>query len=128
MSSGEITAEIERFIRDHVHSVEQLEVLLLLSSAPDKDWSSLEVSQKLYRQPESVSTRLDDLRQRGLVSASQASPPLYRYSPGSRDKDTIKGLEKAYQVRKDAVIQMIFSRPKDTLRTFSDAFRIRRED
>jgi hypothetical protein len=126
VSSGEITTEIERFIRDNVDSVEQLEVLLLLRSAPDKEWGALEVSQTLYRQPESVATRLNDLRERGFLSVNQASPPLYQYSPNPQDSEIITGLEHSYRVRKDAVIQMIFSKPKDSLRTFSDAFRIRR--
>jgi hypothetical protein len=117
VSSGEITTEIERFIRDNVDSVEQLEVLLLLRSAPDKEWGALEVSQ---------TTRLNDLRERGFLSVNQASPPLYQYSPSPQDSETITGLEHSYRVRKDAVIQMIFSKPKDSLRTFSDAFRIRR--
>lgn len=66
MSNGEITTDIERFIYDNINSVEQLEVLLLVAAPPQKEWSAVEVSQKLYRQPDSVATRLEDLRDGGF--------------------------------------------------------------
>jgi hypothetical protein len=133
VSSGEITETVERFIQDHIQSVEQLEVLLLLSSAPDKEWTATEVSQNLYRQPESIESRLDDLHARGLLlvrpNAEQPEKgPRYHINTASRDLQTIKELEVAYRVRKDAVIRLIFAKPQDNLRVFSDAFRIRRRD
>ena len=127
MSSGEITTDIERFIHDNINSVEQLDVLLLLFSPPQKEWSAVEVSQKLYRQPDSVAMRLEDLRDRGVLSVRQEAQLLYQYAPNGRQDAIMRGLERAYTVRKDAVIGLIFTRPSDTLRVFSDAFRIRRD-
>ncbi|MDF2441753.1 MAG: hypothetical protein JWN98_2737 [Abditibacteriota bacterium] len=127
MSSG-ISAPVERFILENIPSVEQLEVLLLLSQSPDKEWSALEISRALYRQPESVATRLEALRDRGLLSVRQASDLLYRYSASAPQQEIVRNLDMAYQERKDAVIRLIFSRPSDNLRAFSDAFRIRRSD
>ena len=127
MSNGEITTDIERFIHDNINSVEQLEVLLLLVSPPQKEWSALEVSQKIYRQPDSVAARLEDLRDRGILSVRQEAQLFYRYVSSARQDAVIRGLERAYEVRKDAVIRLIFTRLPDTLRVFSDAFRIRRD-
>lgn len=127
MSSGEITADIERFIHDNINSVEQLEILLLLFSPPQKEWSAVEVSQKLYRQPDSVAMRLEDLRDRGILGVRQDAQLLYCYVSNARQDAIIWGLERAYEVRKDAVIRLIFTRPSDALRVFSDAFRIRRD-
>ena len=128
MSSGEITPDIERFIQDNIHSVEQLEILLLLVGTPRKEWSAVEISQKLYRQPDSVTERLEKLRDLALISVRQEAQLLYHYAPNIRQDAVIRGLDRAYQVRKDAVINLIFNRPSDTLRAFSNAFRIRRED
>lgn len=126
--SGEITGEMERFIHDHIHSIEQLEILLLLAGAPRKDWTAQEVSQKLYRQVNSVSVRLEELRGQGLLAVRQENGPLYRYASHVRYDSLIQALERAYQVRKDAVIQTVFAKPPESLRAFSNAFRIRRED
>lgn len=132
MSNGEITAEIERFIHDHINSVEQLEILLLLADTPEKEWSALEVGKKLYRQPDSVAVQLEHLRDHGLLSVRQEDQLLYRYASHGRRDSLLQGLDRAYQVRKDAMIQLIFNRPsdrpQDNLRAFSDAFRIRRDN
>ena len=127
MSNGEITTDIERFIHDNINSVEQLEVLLLLFSPPQKEWSAVEASQKLCRQPDSVAARLEDLRDRGILSVRAEAQLLYRYVSSASQDAVIRGLERAYEVRKDAVIRLIFTRLPDTLRVFSDAFRIRRD-
>jgi hypothetical protein len=127
LSNGEITADIERFIHDNIISVEQLEILLLLASPPQKEWSAIEVSQKLYRQPDSVTARLEDLRDRGILSVRQEAQLFYRYVSNAPQDAIVRGLNRAYEVRKDAIIRLIFTRPPDTLRAFSDAFRIRRD-
>ncbi len=127
MSNGEITTDIERFIHDNINSVEQLEVLLLIAAPPQKEWSAGEVSEKIYRQPDSVASRLEDFRDRGILSVRKESLLLYRYVPSAQLDVVIRGLERAYEVRRDAVIRLIFTRPPDALRVFSDAFRIRRD-
>ncbi len=128
MADGELSDAIRRFIRDRVHSVEQLEVLLLLAGSAPQEWDAARVSQKLYTQPESAATRLADLHTHGLLTTGSA-PGLYRYAaPTPAMDEVVRGLGVAYKERKDAVIREIFSRPLDNLRTFADAFRIRRED
>lgn len=126
-SGGEITAEIERFVHDHIDSVEKLEILFLLADEPQKQWSAVEVSQKLYRQPDSVATRLEELRDRGLLSVGGEATIVYRYAPGPQHYLLIQDLQRSYKIRKDAVIRLIFQKPTDSLRVFSDAFRIRRD-
>ena len=128
LSNGEITPEIERFIHDNINSIEQMEILLLLFSTPQKEWSAIQVSQKLYRQPESAAVKLEELRDRGILSVREEGQLLYRYIPNSHQDAVIRGLDRAYQIRKDAVIDLVFNRSSDTLRAFSNAFRIRRED
>ena len=127
MSSG-IPASVEQFIHENIPSVEQLEVLLLLSATPEKEWSALAVSRELYRQPESIATRLEALRACGLLSVRQNEDLVYRFDAGVQQSEIVKGLERAYRERKDTVIRLIFSRPNDKLRVFSDAFRLRRPD
>lgn len=136
MSFGHISDDVRRFIQDNIHSVEQLEVLLLLRNEPQKDWSAVEVSQRLFTVPTSAATRLEDLRSLGLIAlsgnASQeagSGQPHYRYqSHSSQTEQVIMQLDNLYRERKDTIIQLIFSRPPDRLNTFSNAFRIRRDD
>jgi hypothetical protein len=129
MATGKISREIEQFIHEKINSVEQLEVLLLLSGSPEKEWSAAEVSQKLYIQPESATKRLADLHAGELLILSQTSDSLYRYKPSTNALESaVSGLAEAYKVRRVSVINLIFSKPHDHIRVFSDAFRIRKED
>jgi hypothetical protein len=130
VASGEITNDIKRFIDDNIHSVEQLEVLLLLAGSGKEEWDATSVSQKLYIQGASAATRLADLQARGLLTV-RTEGALSRYclaSLSSEQEQTIRGLDAAYKMRKDSIINLIFSRPADNIRSFSDAFRIRRQD
>lgn len=125
----EISREVDQFIRNHISSVEQLEVLLLLMQNSQQEWSAAQVAQNLYRQPQSVATHLDSLQRAGLLTKGVEKEARYRYAPSSTAVDsTVRALERAYRERKDTVIRLIFSRPPDALRSFSDAFRFRKND
>ncbi len=129
MAAGKISREVEQFIHEKIHSVEQLEVLLLLSRTPEKEWGPAEVSQELHIQPESAAKRLFDLHAAELLILSQTSDRLYRYKPAtSALESAVRGLAEAYTVRRVSVINLIFATPRDHIRVFSDAFRIRKED
>jgi hypothetical protein len=126
VSNGGISAEVERFIQDNIPSVEQLEVLLLLFGAPDKEWSAAQVSQSLHRQAQSVGMCLLDLQRRGLLSVA-GEPPLYHYDPGAQ-REVVRSLDRTYRERPVSVVEIIFAPGRDSLRAFSDAFKIRRQD
>lgn len=122
MSAG-ITDGARRLIAEHIHSVEQLEVLLLLRATPEKAWSAAEVARALVSQADTAETRLIDLEQRGLISRGEDG---WRYDPGRREREVTQ-LAEAYGTRRVAVVGLIFSKPSDSVTSFSDAFRLRKD-
>lgn len=122
MSAG-ITDGARRLVAEHIHSVEQLEVLLLLRAAPDKLWTAAEVARALVSQPDTVERRLVDLEHRKLVRSDESG---WCYAPGGRERD-VSELAEAYNTRRVAVVGLIFSKPSDSVTSFSDAFRLRRD-
>jgi hypothetical protein len=120
--------DVKKFIADHINSVEQLEVLLLLHGQPQREWSAEAVSQELRIDPASAAERLVDLQARGLLAVSEASDPLYRYQPQNSNLEyTVNDLAKSYQEYRVTVISLIFSKPIDKIRTFADAFKFRKD-
>jgi hypothetical protein len=120
-----VPASVRGFIASHIVSVAQLDVLLLLRAAADKEWTVPEVARALVTQPEAAAGWLDDLRQRGLASESERR---YRYSPASPGLDQIVDeLAESYAKYRVAVIGLIFARPSERITSFADAFRIRRK-
>jgi predicted ArsR family transcriptional regulator len=134
-----LSEEVKKFITEHISSVEQLEVLLLLHHHLQQAWSAQEVSQELRIDPASAAERLADLEARGLLARREAAgggppaedltaDPLYQYQPQKPHFDhTVSDLAKFYQEYRVTVISLIFSKPIDKIRTFADAFKLRKD-
>jgi hypothetical protein len=117
--------DVREFIGKHIHSVAQLEILLMLRSEPTRYWSADEITKKLYLQLQMTERLLLNMVQRGFAVQSDSG---FRYHPAnSSDRGAIDRLAQVYHERRVAVTAEIFSKPIDSLRAFSDAFRMRKE-
>ena len=108
--AAEISEPVRRFIAQHVHSVRQLETLLVLRAQPDREWSVEEVAQAQVSTPALAEQLLEDLRRRGLAQCP-SEPRRYCYAPAAVLKPVIDGLAEAYGARRVAVVGLIFSKP-----------------
>ncbi len=121
-----IPPAVERLIAAHIHSVEQLEVLLLLRR-DDRAWTAEEVARELSTNADSAMARLRDLTARGLAVVDDAMAGSFRYRRGPDDR-TVSDLAECYAKRRVRVISMIFAKPPDGVQSFADAFRLRGDD
>lgn len=120
-----MSAPVTRFIAKHIESVAQLEVLLLLRAAADKQWTAQEVARALVTQPESAAASwLEDLAKRGLATEHRGS---YRYDPPRELERPLDDLAESYAKYRVSVVALIFAAPSERIIDFADAFRIRRE-
>jgi hypothetical protein len=125
--------DLNTFVLDHVDSIEQLEVLLLLWQRRERGWTASEVSQELRSAPESVAQRLKGLQNKKLlvVLADQApsAEAVYFFQPESEKAQAlVERLSEMYKTRRFSVINLILSRPSDSIRTFADAFKIKKSE
>jgi hypothetical protein len=127
MSDG-FPEDVRRFILEHVNSVEQLEVLLLLRGRPDADWDAAAVSRALSTAPAAAAMRLADLHARGLLVPVKPGEARYRYGPAAPElARLVDGLAEAYRERRVAVVALIYSKPQTQVQAFADAFKLRKE-
>ncbi len=125
MSTG-IPEDVRSFVFQHIASVEQLEILLLLRTRADRAWTAEEVAAELRTDARSVRERMDDLRAGGLLAPSGDG---VRYEPRSPALDrTVGNAAACYESHRVAMITLIFSKPSDRIRSFADAFRLRKEE
>lgn len=124
---ADLPDDVQAFLREHVTSVMQLEVLLHLRAA-DRACTPLQVSREVGGSVDAAIGCLRALEQSGLAEqVDDESDLLYRFAPRSRQlADGVSAVADSYARRKVAVVTQIFSRPDDPLQSFSDAFRIRR--
>jgi hypothetical protein len=120
--------ELLAFIREHIHSIEQLEVLLMIRRRADVEWTPASVSEEMRTGVPSASTRMKDLESRGLLqSTKNGTQSSYRYAPRTPELESaVAELDRAYAERRYTIIDLIFSKPVDKIRVFAEAFRIRR--
>ena len=126
MSVGPISPELRQFIGKYVRSVEQVEVLRLLSAPPIRNWTVSEVFRQIQSSEKSITECLEDfLKVQLLVSESAGA---YRFAPQDPAlASAVAELSAAYHERRVSVIELIYAKPSDTLQDFSDAFRFRKD-
>ena len=116
--------ELDQFIASNIHTVEEVEILALLSRSPDTFWSADAVAQRLSLKPDLVAARCRDLQRRGLLRAGE-SGPVYRFAPADdKVRQQVLELVDAYNDRRISVINSIYSANLTRLRSFADAFKL----
>lgn len=129
MTRGEaIPPDVKQFLADHIRSVEQLEILLLLRQQPDRTWPIAELAQAMYGPEDSAARQLGRLVASGLV-ARDGEAATFRYAPLSPNlAATIDRLAHTYSERRVAVLTSLAEGPMENVHAFSAAFRLRKED
>ena len=123
----ELEPEVRDFLGRYVHSIEDLEVLLLLRAGEDREWSPEDVAARLNTSLDSARACLQSLAHHGLLT-TRDNPAEYRYDPQYAGLDSVaQRVEQAYAARRVSVIEYIFSRPLQKIRSFADAFRLKED-
>jgi hypothetical protein len=125
--SDEIDLGVRAFIAEHIQSVAQLELILLLHSNPHQPWSAADAAREFGLSPEMTLGLLRGLCQQGFASASDETDPQFRFAPKSTEiQRLVDQVATLYQQRRVTLVQLIYSRPVDKLQSFADAFRFRK--
>jgi hypothetical protein len=121
--------DLEEFVRGEIQSLEQLEILLLLSGNPHKWWTAKSVYDVVKSSTGSVEDRLKDFASRGILKSETGNELRYQFSPAEEKFWRILSeLREAYKERPVKVVQAIYSQPPDPAKEFARAFRIRKEE
>ena len=122
-----IPDEAANLIIDHIDSVEQLEILLLLHRHAGRTRSAAEVANELRVEAGSAQRRLEDLAGRAFVEKDGAG---FSYRSNNPRDGAVRLLADTYRERRVSVITLIFSKPpkaaNDPVRALADAFKIKR--
>jgi hypothetical protein len=122
----DIPQDVVRFLAEHIESVVQLEVLLLLQSRATAAWQAPDVAAHLRISPDWTEAALAKLARGEILAVDNHQ---YRYAPRTPElARTIESLAAAYEDRRVSVISLIFSKPPNPIRQFTDAFRLRKEE
>jgi hypothetical protein len=116
------------FIARHIRSVEQLEILLLITRQPDVAWSIQSVYDSILSTPQSVERWLEELARAGLVEKAAGPPATYRSGTNKSLRGEVALLDQLYRTASVRVIEAIYKRDTSAAQSFADAFKIKKPD
>lgn len=118
--------DILHFLNTRIDSIEQLQVLLLLHSNPQRTWTIAEISYEIRSVETSIAKRLNDLYERKVLVKMNETDDLHTFSPFSSDISTlIQSLAEENRRRPYRIIEAIYSRPAKSILEFAAAFKLR---
>ena len=121
---------MRQFVEKYIRSLDQLEVLLLVSALPDREWSVNDVYNVVRSSPGAVEERLEFFTAAGIFHRTE-KPPTYRFQPRTEEMArVISSLSAAYKLSRHRVVAFIYSptRGDDPMTSFTDAFRFKKKD
>jgi hypothetical protein len=125
--ASEIPSEVKQFVTKYITSLDQLEILLLVSALPDREWSADAVYKVVMSNPGVVAERLENLVKAGLLKCS-GTPPLYSYGPRTAELgNQVAALSAVYKTKRHKVIELIYVQPADSIKAFADAFKFKQD-
>jgi hypothetical protein len=128
MGTEVLPDSIRQFLSRYIHSLEQLELLLLLRGQPDRLWTVPQVYEVIRSSQPSLQKRLETFADQGFFAQEKGSPPAFRYLPQNDELRTaVEQIAAIYHLSRVRVIEAIFTPQIDPVQTFADAFKLRKD-
>jgi hypothetical protein len=120
-----ISPEVRRFVAERIHSVAQLELLLMLHRDPGVEWTAEAAAREMRYPTDWAAAELLSFRRAGLVGARGLA---YRFRARSALAGVVDELAETFARRRSTVTALIFSGAGKDVQCFSDAFRVARKE
>jgi hypothetical protein len=127
--NAELSHSVVAFVRDHVETLEQLEVLTLLIRSPERWWDAAAVAEGLGINATITRDALERLASRNLLAISITTDVRYQLQPGTATlRDASEEFAEACRINRVAVLRLVTDTQRRVMRDFAEAFRLRRHD
>jgi hypothetical protein len=116
-----------RFLAAHIHSVVQLDLLLLLHRDRALAWTASDAARELRAPEPWIAGQLADLCAAGVAAAGPEDPPAFRFAARDALGEVVLELADLHARRRTTLVRLIHA-ARDDVQSFSDAFRLRRDE
>jgi hypothetical protein len=118
--------EVLRFIEEHIDSVSELEMLLMMSDAP-RAWALSEIAARTYVPVDKAQAMLDVLVRRRLVKPADISQ-YYMFSPTDEtERALVREVSRAYRSHLALIATLIHNKASGSVREFARAFDLKKD-
>ncbi len=115
-------ADTIAFVRATISSLWELELLLLLETAPERVWTEDEAVGALRASRAAIRPAVQKLRDKGLITGLEDQRIRYAVGPF---EESVQALAALWREKPFAVINAIYDARNQSLRNFSDAFKLK---
>jgi len=131
MAASDIPVEVQAFLRDHIHSYEQLEAAVLFHREPARWWTEETLAGTLRIGHEAAAEALAALGGAGIVERGDATDAPAQYRAGRAWAPSVAKLAELYETQRLDVIRLMNENAMHRVRTnamraFADAFIFRK--
>jgi len=132
MTESNLPQRLTLFICENIHSIEQLEIVLLLHGAAGEPWTADRIASTLRIEEKLAQSALRDLATRGFVSNEPRPTSRWRYvTKDPENAQLIDTLADLYPKARVEVVMLISRSAMDRIRTsqvraFARAFLLKR--
>jgi hypothetical protein len=117
--------DVRDFLKAHIRSVGELEVLLLLRRQSGRWWTADQVNRELKTSLQSALKHLEDLRDAQLVQERRTTEREFRFQ--AADPAVVPVVDELAVLFKNwvaSIVNVIYSPRPNSIRQFADAFRL----
>lgn len=126
MSRVNISQELKTFLKEHIHSVFSLEVLLLFRREQSRSFTASEIAVELGIEND-VGQQLSELSSAHLICTTNGDVAKYRYAPVDKELESlVDQLAVAYAKQRVPILSLILTEHTDRIRAFVEAYRLNR--
>jgi hypothetical protein len=125
MTNCDFPEGLRDLIRGCLPNIDAVEILLLLSRHPRKQFEVPEIAAATRSELSQAGTR-SYLKRMFTCGLLRESNGRYRFAPASTNvRDLVRALEKLYNERPVTLVRTIYALRDEPVRAFSDAFRLK---
>jgi DNA-directed RNA polymerase specialized sigma subunit len=125
MSRLNISQRLKKFIKEQIHSVFALEVLLLFHRNQSRSFTASEIANELGIEVEVAQQQLSELVSADVLTTTAGVKSQYSYDPVDEEvASMVDHLAVAYAKQRVPILSLILSEHPDRIRGFAEAFRL----
>lgn len=125
MTRLNISQQLKKFIKEQIHSVCRLEVLLLFHRNQSRSFTASEVAIELGIELDVTQRQLSKLVSAELLATTTGITSKYSYDPVDEEAASmVDQLAVAYAKQRIPILSLILAEHPDRIRGFAEAFRV----
>ena len=129
MNADQLPSDVRLLLRNHIQTVLQLELLLLLHAHADGWWTAEAANREHPATVDAAGQYLAALCDAKLVERSDGPVPQFRFAPErAQDAATVATIARLFRTHYYSIVEAIYAPRRRDIQDFADAFKLNKKN